>query len=454
MIEPLPGPAGPIADVLRRRRIGVGVDDRRRPVLARPDSLLVDVGASGKRRDRIATWVQRWDHDQAEWIAARTPQPLRFATVHFPTDFFDNETDSRSLSGVLATSRRLADEGHRVELNQVVLGAPSFAQLLGAPAQRAGDVVLAGQAVRGADGAPALRTSAQPATPPPRLRDPLELRGPGRRRRRPPRLLVMDSGLRTLGGDGLAVEHPDLISSVVHSPWLLRPEVREVDDEDEHDVDQTGTLDSQAGHGTFISGIIRQICPDAEIYTCGVLTSFGEGSVSGVLHALRRVLALSGRVDIVVMSFGAYFPNDHVGLFGRELRRLLRGAFAVASAGNDGIVRPYFPAALPDVVAVGGLAAHGRAWFSNFGPWVDACAPAVDVVSSYFVDCTERVAGETRRHYDGWARWSGTSFAAPKVAATIAQDLYLHGGTAADAWARLSSHRHLRYPDLGTVVNA
>ena len=41
----------------------------------------------------------------------------------------------------------------------------------------------------------------------------------------------------------------------------------------------SGLLDFEAGHGTFIAGIVRQICPDAEIHPAGVLSSFGEGSV-------------------------------------------------------------------------------------------------------------------------------------------------------------------------------
>jgi subtilisin family serine protease len=153
------------------------------------------------------------------------------------------------------------------------------------------------------------------------------------------------------------------------------------------------------------------------------------------------------------MSFGGYFTNDDPGVFGTELRRLLGDAVAVGSAGNDASIRPYFPAALPDVIGVGGLAASDRAWFSNHGPWVDACAPAVDVVSTFFDDFTERLDGETPRHFDGWARWSGTSFAAPKVAALIAQEHYLHGGTPREAWQRLTSNRHFRYADLGTVFN-
>ena len=61
--------------------------------------------------------------------------------------------------------------------------------------------------------------------------------------------------------------------------------------------------------------------------------------------------------------------------------------------------RPYYPAAIPGVIAVGGLAADGKAWFTNFGDWVDACAPAVDIVSTFFCDFTELIDGEAHRVY-------------------------------------------------------
>ena len=89
-------------------------------------------------------------------------------------------------------------------------------------------------------------------------------------------------------------------------------------------------------------------------------------------------------------------------------------------------------------MAVGALDRAGRAAFSNFGPWVDASTPGVDVVSTFFNDVRRpRRDGELRRAVPWWARWSGTSFAAPKVAGVIAQELYLHGGTAHDAWSRI-----------------
>ena len=128
------------------------------------------------------------------------------------------------------------------------------------------------------------------------------------------------------------------------------------------------------------------------------------------------------------MSFGTFCTDDDPGLLATWLPRLLGNAVGVAAAGNLQTSRPYFPAALPGVIGVGGLDRGGPAWFTNFGSWVDACAPAVNVVSTFFNDVTETIDGQAPRHFQEWARWSGTSFAAPKVAGAIAQEMYLSDG--------------------------
>ena len=51
----------------------------------------------------------------------------------------------------------------------------------------------------------------------------------------------------------------------VHADWMSDPTVEAIDDEDEPDDDGGGFLDFEGGHGTFISGIVRQLCPDAEV---------------------------------------------------------------------------------------------------------------------------------------------------------------------------------------------
>src|SRR5690606_27242397 len=74
----------------------------------------------------------------------------------------------------------------------------------------------------------------------------------------------------------------------------------------------------------------------------------------------------------------------------------------IACAGNTGSSRPFWPAALPTVIAVGALDGGARAAFSAHGPWVDAWAQGVGLTSSFL---------EFGR-FRGYAPWSGASFAA------------------------------------------
>jgi subtilisin family serine protease len=105
----------------------------------------------------------------------------------------------------------------------------------------------------------------------------------------------------------------------------------------------------------------------------------------------------------------------------------------VAPAGNEQSRRRYWPAALPDVIGVASTNRRGnaRGWFSNWGEWCDCCARG-EYVYSTFIHWDGPVEGEPLtdiEDFDGWARWDGTSFAAPKVSAEIAR-LYVEGGGA------------------------
>ena len=104
-----------------------------------------------------------------------------------------------------------------------------------------------------------MSSTVKPAAAPADLPEPLRIAG-----RRPPHVLVLDTGLRTFDAHA---EHPWLRDHcVVHQPWRDLATVGRLDDEDEPDDDRRGQLDQQAGHGTFISGIVRQLCPDALIH--------------------------------------------------------------------------------------------------------------------------------------------------------------------------------------------
>ena len=418
-------------------------------VLARPDNLIVEREA----RERIVDYLSKNELIGARVDGVDEKGPGRTTTVRLRVSEPDTINEERrwSLESAAVVRDALRRAEFVADLNHVTLGAPSVTgNPLGAPAHWAGEIPFVGRITETKSGNRLLLSSAEPAVAPEFLREALNIDGAKR-----PRVLVLDSGLRTVDGAGAAPEHEALGCCKLNGDWQSSTVIGEPDDEDEADDDGTGTLDFEAGHGTFISGIVRQICPDAEVFSAGVLSSFGDGDTKGVLASLERVnAAAADPFDIVVMSFGAFFENDDPGLFAGELTSVLGDTLAVAAAGNDMSCRPYYPAAIPGVIAVGGLAADGKAWFTNFGDWVDACAPAVDVVSTFFCDFTEKIDGTAHRIYDGWARWSGTSFAAPKVAGLLAQEMYLAQVSAKEAWRRLTSYRHLRVGDLGVVFNA
>ena len=78
-----------------------------------------------------------------------------------------------------------------------------------------------------------------------------------------------------------------------------------------------------------------------------------------------------------------------------------------ASGGNDSRSLRQWPAADEDAVAVAGVTPTDlRSPFTNFGRWVDVAAPGQGIISSF-----------PRRVY---ARWDGTSMAAPFVAGQVA----------------------------------
>ena len=160
-----------------------------------------------------------------------------------------------------------------------------------------------------------------------------------------------------------------------------------------------GQLDHQAGHGTFISGIVRQICPDARIHTRGVLSSFGDGDDVSVIAAIERAAATarrtSGPIDVVVMSFGAFSADDAPPLMAYTIGRLLVDSVVVASAGNQATCRPFFPAALPERRRRRRPRRPTAGGVLQLRPWVDACAPAVDVVSTFFMEFDDDI---DRRH--------------------------------------------------------
>ncbi|MEY2415404.1 MAG: hypothetical protein QOH53_738 [Ilumatobacteraceae bacterium] len=291
------------------------------------------------------------------------------------------------------------------------------------------------------------RSSARPADPP-EWYTPTAPRGsarPSNAARATPRVVVIDTGL---------ARQPQL-PDFVRRGHSVRAVARSRTDQPDENGDRW--LDPAAGHGTFIAGIIERIAPGSAIEVVGILGPQGEGSESAVVDAITNVANRDIRPAFLNLSFGGYVWEQAPMLSRAVLLAQKRGIVVVASAGNDSTCRPSFPAAIPGVVSVGAIGPDGPAWFSNYGCWVRACAPGMDVVSSFFrsFDGAEVPSGgRDIDRFKAWATWSGTSFSAPAVIGALVREMRASNCTPKEAVTRLIDAPWLgRIPGLGTIVN-
>ncbi|MCM3633217.1 MULTISPECIES: S8 family peptidase [Paenibacillus] len=166
----------------------------------------------------------------------------------------------------------------------------------------------------------------------------------------------------------------------------------------------------ELGHGTHVAGIIGASVDNQEgiagvtwynsVLPVKVLNSSGAGSTYSVAQGI--IWATDQGAKVINMSLGNYASGD----FLHEAIKYAyeRDVVLVAATGNDNTNRPGYPAAYPEVFAVGATTSgKQRAAFSNYGDYVDVVAPGDSIASTY-------IGGQ-------YAALSGTSMASPHVAA-------------------------------------
>jgi subtilisin family serine protease len=255
---------------------------------------------------------------------------------------------------------------------------------------------------------------------------------------------VIDTGEAAPGGVRTVVADLDAIQGVVGAD-ALQAFVAANGDRDELVDPRTlpgGTLEDRhprlawaAGHGQFVANLIKQVAPGVTIRHYGACSPMGFEREIEVAAAIGR--AVEDRVDIINLSW-CVFPLQHPPMEPDGLprhppilirratdRALDEGIAVVAAAGNAGSPDRTYPAAFDGVLSVGGLDRSGqRAYWSNYGKWVDAWAPSEHLWAEY-------VAGEELEENDPdghieswedgqWASWSGTSFATALVSGQLA----------------------------------
>jgi subtilisin family serine protease len=132
--------------------------------------------------------------------------------------------------------------------------------------------------------------------------------------------------------------------------------------------------------------------------------AIGVGAISDLDMGL--VMAIQLGATVINCSFGTGDEDLEPGAPKPHLEAVAfaaaRDCTLVAASGNSGDKRTYWPAAYPEVIAVGAVGPDGAtSSFSTSGDHVALCAPG------------ERVRTAA---LDGYQRATGTSFAAPFVA--------------------------------------
>ncbi len=229
--------------------------------------------------------------------------------------------------------------------------------------------------------------------------------------------------------DAAVGSHPWLVAQIMLEP-LSFPSAAEAGRPVDHAEPPAEHEAPVTEHGTFDAGIIRQLAPGAEIVSAAVLRDGQTIAHADVLSALTtirdRVAGGSAEsfVDVVCLPFGyseADASPEHVTAEKQVLGELAqRGVLVVAAAGNEGSPDKIFPAAFaPELLAdghqmlsVGALDLTGQpADYSGSGPWV----------THWEVGLTTSIVAAPA---EGYAIGKGTSFAATRVAAKLADLLF------------------------------
>jgi len=177
-----------------------------------------------------------------------------------------------------------------------------------------------------------------------------------------------------------------------------------------------GITDAALGHGTFVSGMILRVAPDATILPIRVRDDEGYGSNEELAAGLEWAIAMD--VDVINLSITpAECAASTVPAALWEADR--RGIHVVVSAGNDGADTLPRLARESYVTAAGAVDGYDRiAPFSNYqekkARGLLIFAPGVDLYGPMGFP-----------EWDSYGFWSGTSFSAGFVSGAVAVALEL-----------------------------
>jgi len=195
-------------------------------------------------------------------------------------------------------------------------------------------------------------------------------------------IAIVDTGI-----DGM---HPDLASKIAARANFTT----------DSDIDDNG-------HGSHVAGIaaaetnnsigVAGMGYNTRLLSVKVLDSSGSGYYSWVANGI--IWAADNGAKVINLSLGGPYPSSL--LQDAVNYAWNKGVVVVAAAGNSNSTAASYPAYYANAISVAATDSNdARAYFSNYGKWVDLSAPGVSILSTY---------------QGGYAYLSGTSMATPFV---------------------------------------
>ena len=203
---------------------------------------------------------------------------------------------------------------------------------------------------------------------------------------------------------GIAPTHPMIKDHLsAQSSWM---------DFSNNDTDPTEVptqSNGAYGHGTAVASLILQVAPNATILPIRALDSDGYGSSTNLAKAVNWAVSQGAQV----INISAVSNVDTILTTALDTAAL-KGIYVTLAAGNEGVDKVPYPAINAEKstlfkqygLNVGAVNSSAQlASWSNYGNDLEVTAPGVNLIAAM---------------PDGYASVSGTSFAAPVLAGTLA----------------------------------
>ncbi len=266
---------------------------------------------------------------------------------------------------------------------------------------------------------------------------------------------------------GVDSDHPDLSQNLWNNPGEIPNNL--IDDDLNGKVDdiygwnfvnENGNVSHEwdwhpynaEDHGTHCAGIAAGVTNNligiagashhSKIMTCKIFPYVSDAAAANAI-----IYAADNGADVISNSWGGGGSSATIQSAILYARNTM-GSVVLFASGNDGSSTPHYPGANDGVVCVGATnSSDGRASFSNYGDWVDMCAPGTNIWSC--------VDPDNPAHNNQYEAWDGTSMSTPLVAGIAALVKSHFPGISVDALeTRLIEGDDVGDLSMGLRVNA